>query len=166
MKISLIGFMGSGKTSVGEILAKKLGYDMLEMDLEILKISDSDDINGIFASKGELHFRELEIKAAKKLVNKNNIVISTGGGVVMNKIILDYLHENNGSIIFLNTSFNEIQKRLEGDDSRPLFKDKLTAKALYNFRQALYEEYSDYTINTDGKNVVEIVDEILVLINS
>ncbi len=75
-----------------------------------------------------------EIRIAKEYALKENLVISTGGGVVLNKIILDYLKATGGKVIFLNASFEQIAKQLEGDNSRPLFKDLADAKKLYDFR--------------------------------
>lgn len=160
MKIILIGFMGAGKTTVAQALSKKLKIKLIEMDDLILKKSKRKSINEIFTMDGERRFRELEIETAKKLINKDNVVISTGGGVVINKIILDYLKEN-GKVIFLKTSFFEILKRLKHASDRPLFKDKKLAKKLFNFRQKLYEEYADLIVKTDKKSVKEVTNEII-----
>lgn len=164
MKIILIGFMGAGKTTIGKILAKKLKMDLIEMDELVLKKSKRKTINEIFALDGERRFRELEIEVGRELKNVDEVVISTGGGVVMNKIILDYLKEGNGQIIFLKTSFAEIVKRLKNTSDRPLFKDKNKAKKLFDLRRRLYEEYSDYIVETDNKNPQLIVKEIEKLI--
>lgn len=159
MKIILIGFMGSGKTTTARQLAKELNCSLIEMDDLIVKKSGKT-INQIFKEEGEIRFRELEIETAKSLSEKDNSVISTGGGIILNKIILDYLGRN-GKIIFLKTSFSEIEKRLKNDTARPLLKDKKAAKKLFVFRQRLYEEYADLVVNTDGKSVEKITYEII-----
>jgi len=159
MKIILIGFMGSGKTTVANILAKKLNLEVIEIDQLILKKSGKS-INQIFSEDGEMRFRELEIKMAKSLAKKDKCIISTGGGVVINKINIDYLKEN-GKIIFLKTSLSEVKKRLKNDKVRPLFKNKKFIKKMFDFRQALYEEYADLIISTDGKSVEKITYEII-----
>lgn len=164
MKIILIGFMGAGKTTVGKILAKKLKIDLIEMDELVLKKSKRKTINEIFTFDGERRFRELEIEVARQLRDVDQAIISTGGGVVINKIILDYLREKNGRVIFLKTSFPEIVKRLKNASDRPLFKDEDKAKKLFGFRKRLYEEYADYIIETDNKNPRLIVEEIVKLI--
>ena len=151
--------MGSGKTTVSKILAKKLSLDVIEMDRLIVLLAGKN-INQIFDEKGEVWFRELEIQVAKSLIKKDNVVISTGGGVVMNKINIDHLKKN-GKIIFLKTSFSEINKRLKNINDRPLFKDKIKAKKLFTFRQKLYKEYGDLIVNTDGRSVEEIAYEII-----
>lgn len=160
MKFILIGFMGAGKTSIGKALANKLKLKMIEMDDLILKKSGRKSIEELFSKDGERQFREWEIEVAKDLQDRNNLIISTGGGVVMNRIILDYLRSN-GKTIFLKTSFFEIEKRLKNDSSRPLFKDKNKARKLFSFRQSLYKEYADLIVFTDGKSVKKITYEII-----
>ncbi len=159
MKLILIGFMGAGKSSVAKSIGKKLSIGVIEMDDLIMKRSKKS-INQIFNEDGETRFRELEIEVAKSLVKKNKCIISAGGGVVINKINIDYLKER-GKIIFLKTSFLEISRRLKDIDNRPLFKDKEAAKKLFISRQKLYEEYADLTVSTDGKSVEKVAYEII-----
>lgn len=151
--------MGAGKSLVAKSLGKKLNIDVIEMDNLITKKSGKS-INQIFSEDGEMRFRELEIQMAKSLAKKDKCVISTGGGVVINQINIDYLKEN-GKIIFLKTSFLEIEKRLKDINNRPLFKDKKAAKKLFIFRQGLYKKYADLIVSTDGKSVEKITYEII-----
>ncbi|MBI3366710.1 shikimate kinase [Candidatus Roizmanbacteria bacterium] len=160
MKIVLIGFMGSGKTSVSHVLAKKLSIQCIEIDEFILKASGRTSTNEIFDIDGEEKFRELEIETAKKLRNIQNVIISTGGGIVMNKINLNYLNHG-GNIVFLNASFEIIRKRLSGDNSRPLFRDLKKAKKLFNFRLPLYKEYSNMKIGTDNLTIDQVVAKLV-----
>ena len=164
MKIVLIGFMGAGKTTVGKEIAKKIHLPFVEMDELVLKKSGRKTINDIFQNKGEPYFRELEIAVAKKLKDKNNMVVSTGGGVVMNKIIIDYL-KTGGVVFYLNSSFQTAVKRLINFTDRPLFKNKKKAKKLYDFRQPLYKQYADYIINTNNKSVDEVVISLMKYLN-
>jgi len=163
MKISLIGFMGSGKTSVAKILSKKLELKNIEMDDLVLKKSKRKNISEIFAKDGEVRFREIEIEAAKDLRILRNVIVSAGGGVVMNKLNIDYLREN-GEIIFLKTSFETIRKRLKNDISRPLFKNIGVAKKLFLFREGLYKEYADLIINTDNLSIEEVANSLIKLL--
>ncbi len=159
MKLILIGFMGSGKTTVAKNLGEKLNLKVIEMDDLIVKRSGKS-ISRIFNEDGETRFRELETKVAKSLAKKDKCIISTGGGVVINKININHLKEN-GKMIFLKTSFLEITKRLKNDNNRPLFKNKKMAKKLFIFRQGLYKKYADLIVSTDGKSVEEITYEII-----
>lgn len=158
-KITLIGFMRSGKTSVSIELGKKLQIPRIEMDDIILQMSGRKSVSEIFDKDGEIKFRELEIRISRKLKNNKNIIISAGGGIIMNKINLDYLKQND-SVIFLKTSFEIIKKRLKQDTTRPLFRDLVKAKKLYDFRQSLYLEYANLVINTDDKTIKKVCDEI------
>lgn len=164
MNIILIGFMGSGKTTVAHLLAKMLKMDVVEMDEIIVKNSKRKSVNEIFEKDGEIRFRELEIEAAKSIKDLDNTVISTGGGVVMNKIILDYLRQN-GVVVYLDTSFYEIQKRLEKTSDRPLFKNVLAARKLFEFRNPLYDFFSEYMVTTNDKEPQAVAAEVAKKVN-
>ena len=159
MKIILIGFMGSGKTTVANILAKKLNLEVIEMDQLILTKSGRNSISEIFSLDGERHFRNLETIAVKEISELNNAIISTGGGIVMKKRNLEHL--KNGTIFFLKTSFEILEKRLRKDDTRPLFKDKIKAKKLFNLRKNIYEKWADHTILTNKKSIDEVANNLL-----
>lgn len=156
--------MGSGKTTIAKALSNKLSLSYIETDSLVLKKSQRKSINEIFAKNGEPAFRMLEIETSKNLSSKNDCVISTGGGMIMNKVNIDYLRIN-GKVLYLETSFEEIKKRLKGATDRPLFKDIAKAQKLYNFRTKLYKEYADFVIKTDNKTVDAICGEIIQLIN-
>lgn len=165
MKIVLIGFMGAGKSVVAKALGDQLNFPVLEMDELACQKNQVESMYALFAKGGELLLRETEIEIAKSYRSEANLVISTGGGVVMNKIILDYLKENLGKVFFLNAGFDLILQRLAEDDSRPLFKNLAQAKALYDFRLPLYERYADEAISVDGKSVEDIVEEMVSVLN-
>lgn len=160
MNIILIGFMGSGKSTVGKLIAHQQSRKHIEMDDLILHRSGRSSISEIFAQDGEIKFRELEMKIAKEVSNKKNNIISSGGGVVMNKINIDYL-KIGGPIIYLKTSYHELEKRLEGDSSRPLFQNKKKARELYDMRAVLYEAYADHVIETDNQSIIEVVTHVI-----
>jgi shikimate kinase len=165
MNIVLIGFMGSGKSTVARALSKLLGNLCVEMDDLVYQKTNTRNMNEVFAKGSELLLRETEIIIAKEYASKENLIISTGGGVVLNKIILDYFKETGGKVIFLNARFEEIAKRLEGDDSRPLFKHLTKAKKLYDFRLPLYLSYADEIIDVDSQSADEIALKIKEMIN-
>lgn len=160
MKIILIGFMGSGKSSVAKQLSRILNLPMLEMDELVLQKTLTNCMQEVFEKGGEFLLRETELAIAQEFAVKDHRVISTGGGVVLNKIILDYLKKPNGKIFFLNASFQTIAFRLKEDVKRPLFKNIGEAESLYHFRQPLYLKYADHIIEVDTKSIEKIAQEI------
>lgn len=160
MKIILIGFMGCGKSSVTIALSKLLKLPMLEMDELVYKKTHAKTMHEVFAKGGELLLRETEIEIAKEYIFADNIVISTGAGIVMNKIILDYFKHRSAKIFFLNASFQVLKDRLTDDTSRPLFKDVIQARSLYDQRLPLYLMYADKVVDVERKSVTEIAQEI------
>lgn len=154
--------MGSGKTTIANILAKKLNLEAIEMDQLILTKSGCKSIPEIFSLNGEEHFRKLETKIAEEVSGMNNVVISTGGGIVMKKRNLKHL--KNGEIFFLKTSFKVLIKRLLGDNTRPLFKNRIIAKRLFDLRKNIYEEWADYTILTDKQSISQVVNNLIKLL--
>jgi shikimate kinase len=161
MKIILIGFMGSGKSTIAKKLEYLLKLPIIEMDELVFQKTKTKDMHEIFAKGGELLLRATEIAIAQEHATTDNAIVSTGAGVVMNKIILDYLKKPNDKIYFLNVPFQTLSMRLANDRSRPLFKNSLDAKSLYNFRQPLYLQYADHVIEADKKTTEEIAQEIV-----
>ncbi len=163
MKIILIGFMGSGKSSVAKKLGELLRLDVLEMDELVLQKTNTRSMDEVFAKGGELLLRETEIDIARAHSQIPNLIISTGGGVVLNKIVLDYLNQSEGKIVFLNASFQTIASRLTQDQDfrRPLFKNIEQAELLFHRRLPLYLSYADQIVDADTKSVEEIAQEIL-----
>lgn len=168
MKISLIGFMGSGKSTVGQSLAQFLNLRYYEMDQMILSASDRESISEIFTLDGELRYRELEIVVAKQLGSITDGAISCGGGIIMNKINLDYLKSQSGKAIYLQAPFDLLAARVSQDANniRPLFQDVEKARKLLQLRAPLYESYSDVTITVADKKPEDIVREIIRLTSS
>lgn len=159
MKIILIGFMGSGKTTVAKKLGHHFNVPILEMDDLVLKKTNSKNMHEVFTNGGESLLRETEIAIAKEYASHESCIVSTGGGAVMNPIILENL-KNHGIVIYLKASFELITKRLADDIERPLFKDKAEAEALYHLRQPLYAKHADITIDVETKAVEDIAREI------
>jgi shikimate kinase len=160
MKIILIGFMGTGKTSVAPILASKLGLESIEMDDLIIRKASGKSVGEIFEAGGETYFRELEAAVGADLRNYNNAIISTGGGVVMDQTTMDSL-ASNGIVIGLSGSFDTIRQRIGRNMPRPLFQNLDQAKALYELREPLYSKYAAIRVSTDNKSPEEVADEII-----
>lgn len=161
MKLILTGFMASGKTSVAQALGKLLKLPVMEMDELVFQKTNAKDMHQIFSRGGELLLRETEIAIAKENATANNMVISTGGGVGINKIVLDYLKGQNGRVFFLHTSFQVLIERLADDKSRPLFQNPLQARSLYDFRLPLYLKLADEVIEVLNQSIEEIAQEII-----
>jgi shikimate kinase len=164
--IALIGFMATGKTAIGRKLAKKLGnnYRFIETDQLIINQAGKS-IPSIFAEDGEIRFREYEIEACKTASQQNKVIISCGGGIVLNKINIDYLRQNS-HIVLLQATAEEIYKRAmkDGQETRPVI-DKEDPKAeiekVLVFRKPFYEAAAEIIIETTGKDIDEIVKEIV-----
>ncbi len=153
--------MGSGKTTIAQELARALHINMIEMDWMVLQSAGCKDMGELFNKEGEILLREWEICLAKEWRDLDDVVISAGGGVVMNKIIIDYLKEKGGKVIFLDAPFDVLHARIQQDKiERPLFKNREEAETLYAFRLPLYKRYADYQVMTDKKSIVDIVKEI------
>jgi shikimate kinase len=158
--VALIGFMGTGKSIVGKILAAKLNKRFVEID-ELIEEKTGKTINTIFQQDGEITFREMEIAVIKQVSIQSNQVIACGGGVVLNTINIDRLKQNS-LIIYLTASPAEILKRTSENNSRPLLNTTDKAfhiKELLKFRKPLYEKAADITINTtklDTETVAKI----------
>ena len=164
--IALIGFMATGKTSVGNKLANQLGnnYKFIETDQIIIEDAGKS-IPKIFAEDGEITFREYEIAACKKASKYEKHIISCGGGVVLNKINIDYLKQN-CYIVLLQTTAEEIFQRAmsNGQETRPVI-DKEDPKReienVLNFRKPFYEAAAEIIVDTTNKSIDEIVKEII-----
>lgn len=156
--IVLIGFMGSGKSTVGRAVACKLGIEFIDMDVTI-EYEQGMQIRQIFADYGESYFRDLEYKLFDKLcLNKTNTVISTGGGAVTTIKNFKQL----GFVIYLKINFQDLLERLKDDefDKRPLFQDIEFAKKLYEYREPLYAKQADIVIDA-MQNTNDIVNTII-----
>lgn len=159
--IVLTGFMGTGKTEVSKILARKLGYTLIDADIEIEK-EQKMTITEIFKQHGESAFRDIEADVIRRLSAVKNAVISTGGGAVLRQENMDNLRKN-GVIVCLMASPETILKRTSNNNDRPLLQAEnplQRIKELLEFRRPYYER-ADVMINTEGKSPFEVVEEII-----
>jgi shikimate kinase len=161
--IALIGFMGTGKTVVGKLLAAKLGKEFIELDALIEKRA-AKSIPAIFRDEGEIAFRELEIDVAREVAGRKNVVIACGGGIVLNKINIDRLAPE-CVIVCLSASPAVILKRTSGGkDDRPLLAVDDRArqiKDLMAFRRPYYQRSADITVNTSRLRPGAVVRKIV-----
>ncbi|WP_456401362.1 shikimate kinase [Persephonella sp.] len=157
--IYLVGFMGSGKSTVGKIIAKKIDFKFVDVDEEIQNM-EKMPVSQIFKDKGEDYFRELEKKMIDIFIKKDKYVVSTGGGLGANYENMKKM-KSNGVVIWLDVPFETAVERVSGDKNRPLLNlnfDDL--KKLYIERKNVYS-LADLKIETDGKSPEDVADEIL-----
>jgi shikimate kinase len=159
-KVTLIGFMGAGKSSISKLLAEQLGYTPLDMDQLLLEKSGYPNIREIFTLRGEPHFRQIESEIAASLRDAKRVVIATGGGVVGSEQNMTHL-KHNAVTIFLQTSLETIRHRVSNLENRPLFKDGESAKQLFIRRQELYNLYADIIVSTENRDPAQVTHEIL-----
>ena len=161
--VALIGFMGVGKTAVGEALTKKLNKQFVELD-SLIERKAGKSIPEIFQQDGEIAFRELEIEITKEISKGKNLIIACGGGIVLNKINIDRLR-NESRIVYLTASPRIILKRIVNDgEERPLLKtpDKaLEIQELLRFRKPFYERAADIKINTSKLDIYSVAEQII-----
>jgi shikimate kinase len=160
MVFYLIGMMGSGKSSVGKLLANKLHFSNIDIDKEIEK-DEKLSIKEIFEKKGENYFREIE---SKYLLRKRKLaVVSCGGGIILNKKNREFL-KTNGYTIYLKSSIATLEQRLLNENSRPLLSNdnlKETLINIYTKRKTLYTSSANTTIITDRRSVKEVCELII-----
>ena len=163
MRIFIVGPMASGKSTLGKKLAQTLEIDFLDTDNEIEKKAGAE-ISWIFEVEGEDGFRERESKALQKSVEKDNVVISTGGGIVTIEENRDLMSAK-GKVVYLKTPIEIQLNRTENDKKRPLLSQdsrEKTLRVLKKERDPQYEEIADITINQDQqKNRNVVIDEII-----
>lgn len=150
--------MGSGKSTVGEILAKKLGKQCIDLDKEIEK-RVGESIEYIFENEGELKFRYYETIELKKI---SNAVVACGGGIILSNENLNFM-KRNGQIIYLRATINELEKRLINSKNRPLLKNGDLRESLEWFlaeRKKKYEVIAGISILTDDLTPLEVSSAI------
>jgi shikimate kinase len=161
--IAIIGFMGTGKTTVGKVLSAKLGKEFVEMDALIEKKAGRS-IPEIFRDEGEIGFRELEIGVAREVAGRQNVVIACGGGVVLNKINIDRLRQE-ALIICLKASPAVIVRRTAGDEAgRPLLAVADRARRVREMlqsRRPYYESAADITVDTSRRRPETVAVKIM-----
>ncbi|MFA5929115.1 MAG: shikimate kinase [Candidatus Margulisiibacteriota bacterium] len=160
----LIGFMGTGKTTIGKLLAERLGYQLIDTD-ELIVQKAGKAISAIFAEDGEPVFRDLEHTVLRGLLGEQKKVIATGGGIVLRQENRELLKQI-GRVVLLEADPEAIISRLKDDNSRPLLQGTNEEKIkklndILAVRHPLYEKTADQVIDTTGMTVGEVVEKIV-----
>lgn len=164
MKILLIGFASSGKSTVGKLLAEQLHLNFCDSDSLIEQVAECS-VAQIFSDFGEQYFRNLENKILQRLMAPDDIVVALGGGSVL---CADFAPLARGStVVWLQVSAQNVATRLLGDNTRPLFDGVpvATLSAMMAERTPLYKAVANFAVTTDNKLPARVVQEILSLLN-
>ena len=161
--IVLIGMPGVGKSTVGVILAKMIGYQFIDADLLIQK-QEGKLLHEIIAEKGTDGFIEIE-ERVNASIEASHTKIATGGSVVYGKKAMEHLSRI-GTVVYLKVPYDTLEKRLEDIKGRGVvLKEGQTLRTLYDERTPLYEKYADIEISEDGLNVEQTVEKLLERLN-
>lgn len=166
--IFLTGFSTAGKSTIGPILANSLGFDFIDID-KIIVEREQKSINDIFAEKGEAYFRQLELEILSSISNRENLVVSLGGGTLENDSSFE-LVRNSGTMVYLKSDLSTLTRRLSSKDDRPLLKgengQKITTEEIANRvsmlmsrREERYAQAAIY-ISTDQTPLGKTVDKL------
>lgn len=163
MNIVLIGYRGTGKSTVGKALAARLGRTVVSTDAEVVKRA-GHSIPDIVAKYGWDHFRDLESQVCQELAGRDGLVIDTGGGAILRPQNAEAL-KTTGRVFWLTASVDTIGKRIGGDTQRPSLTG--TKSFIEEIQDVLRERTPKYAaaahhrIDTEGRSIVQIADEIL-----
>jgi len=162
--IFLIGFMGVGKSTLGEKLALELKREFIDLD-HLIEMNEKQKIRDIFEIHGESYFRELEKTYLMELVG--NKIIATGGGILHFQETSEWLKEN-GTIIYLKAPFQELYSRILNDKTRPIAinNSKAQLESLYNDRDERYQSITDLQVSVSQCTVEQSVEKIIKGLNS
>ena len=165
MNIILIGYRCSGKTSVGKRLARELGRLFVDTD-DWLKEKAGRSISNIVEDDGWEGFRQLEREVIQEVCSRDNTVIATGGGAILDPANVAAM-QRNGRVVWLKVSPQKVKQRMARDENTDDLRPSLTSKGLYDEivdvlkeREPLYEQAMDLVIDTDHKTIDEIVHKV------
>lgn len=159
--IYLIGFMGTGKTTISMKLKEMTQSDEIDIDQEIIR-QQGKTISDIFKESGEAYFRSLETETLIKISKSKGQIVSCGGGIVLNSENVNIMKKT-GKIVLLEARPETIYDRIKNDKNRPLLDGNMSIAYISEMkmkRKDIYDKSMDITVHTDGKSVEQIADEI------
>lgn len=161
IRIVLIGAPGSGKSTVGAALSKKLALDFVDTD-QLIEDREGKAITDIFVVDGEPNFRAIELETLKQVLTMDNLVVSLGGGAPISEQAQHELHASDSTVVFLDVSLATAAPRVGFNRDRPLLLGNPRAQwqALSDKRRPIYEALADVSIKVDDMSVAEIISEI------
>ncbi|MFP6657790.1 MAG: shikimate kinase [Pirellulales bacterium] len=166
MNIALIGYRGTGKTSIAQRLSLRLGWPWIDADVEI-ELAAGKSVATIFSDDGEERFRDLEVQITADLAQRDQHVLAFGGGVVLRDENRQWLRRLN-AVIWLTAKASTIQQRMLADPATVARRPNLTSAGglseiiqLLTDREPFYRECADIAVDTEDRAIEEIVDDIL-----
>ena len=160
--IILIGFMGAGKTTISDYLSTMFAMNIVEMD-QVIEDREEMSIQDIFATYGEEYFRELETNLLIEMQSRKITVISCGGGVAMRERNVAEMKKN-GRVVLLTASPETIYERVKDSNNRPVLNGRKNVQGISELmeqRREKYEAAADIVVNTDGKTVLQVCEEMI-----
>ena len=161
--IFLIGLMGTGKTTIGRQLSRKLKMEFYDSD-RVIEERTGADIPLIFEKEGETGFRQREAAIIDQLTQKKNIILATGGGAILNSENRNHL-VNRGTVFYLRSNLKTLIQRTSKDKNRPLLHSaespEIILQRLLDERGPLYEETADYTIEAANNSIHNVIQAII-----
>jgi shikimate kinase len=159
--IYLLGFMGSGKSTVGKLLAEVLGWPLIDLDT-IIEAGQGLSIREIFENSGEPFFRQVERAALAEASKAEPAVIALGGGTFAQLPNVDLIRESGGTTVWLDCPPDILRARCQGLENRPLFRDEQSFTNLFMERLPYYR-MAEFRISTEGHKPEDVVEQILSL---
>ncbi|MFO7700722.1 MAG: shikimate kinase [Acidimicrobiia bacterium] len=153
----LIGMMGSGKTTVGAILAESMGRVLIDTDVVVME-ETGRTIPELFDESEEL-FRSAEVRAIVRASECDPAVIATGGGAVLDEANLTVMRRT-GTVVLLDTTSDELERRLNGEGDRPLIATSSDIDRILSARNDRYLEAGEHVVHTTGRNPAEVAEEV------
>jgi shikimate kinase len=161
--IILIGFMGAGKTSVGRRIARLKHLNSIDLD-KYIERQEGMRVQDIFATRGELEFRRLELEFLRSMPSREKSILACGGGIVTTPECLELLPKL-GCVIYLKVSAQTATKRISNPQSRPLLSNAISPERLLASREPLYLKAAEIVLDTEGLSVKRVAESLISILS-